>query len=67
MIFVAAPKPKPEGVMQLIERFHPNLEENVEEEYLESEENGQAETNSTETEVYSESVNKNKAQYLEGI
>lgn len=61
-----APKPKPEGVMPLIERFHPNLEENIEEEYLESEENGQAETNSTETEVYSESVNKNKAQYLEG-
>lgn len=53
--------------MPLIERFHPNLEENVEEEYLESEENGQAETNSTETEVYSESVNKNKAEYLEGI
>lgn len=50
--------------MPLIQRFHPNLEENVEEEYEESEESEQAERNSTETEVYTEN---NKTQHLEGI
>ena len=55
--------------MPLIQRFHPNLEENVEEEYVEYEENEQVENNTTEIEIYSENNtegNNGTAQYLEG-
>lgn len=64
-----APKPNPEGIMPLIQRFHPNLEENVEEEYVEYEENEQVENNTTEIEIYSENNtegNNGTAQYFEG-
>jgi len=44
-----APKPKPEGIMPLIQRFHPNLEENVEEEYVEAEDKEEDESGSAET------------------
>ena len=55
--------------MPLIQRFHPNLEENVEEEYVEYEENEQVENNTTEIEIYSENNtegNNGTAQYFEG-
>lgn len=51
--------------MPLIQRFHPNLEENVEEEYVESEDNEEAEGFSREEE--DESTRNDTRNYVEGM
>ena len=51
--------------MPLIQRFHPNLEENVEEEYIESEDNEEAEGFSREEE--DESTRNDTRNYVEGM
>ena len=51
--------------MPLIQRFHPNLEENVEEEYVESEENEEADGVSREEE--DDSTRNDTKNYVEGM
>ena len=60
---ITAPKPKPEGVMPLIGRFHPNLEENVEEEYVETEDKEAAESGSGETNNGDQTIKNDTIQY----
>ena len=64
--YVTAPKPKPEGIMPLIQRFHPNLEENVEEEYVEAEDKEEIQSSSEENGNEIQSITNNTKEYVEG-
>lgn len=58
-----APKPKPEGTVPFIERFHPNLEQDVEEEYVETEDKEAAETGSGEATNENQNIRNDTRQY----